>query len=51
MKLIGKAKSYNDECDEYNSRTYLYAHIAVNVREIDGKEIIQDILDIKSIQI
>lgn len=51
VKLIGKAKSYNDECDEYNSRTYLYAHIAVNVREIDGKEIIQEIMDIKKTQL
>ena len=51
VKLIGKAKSYNDECDEYNSRTYLYDHIAVNVREKDGKEIIQQIMDISKIQL
>lgn len=50
-RLIGKARSYNDECDEYGSRTYLYSHIAVNVRKVDGKEVIQKIMDIKSLQV
>lgn len=51
VKLIGKAKSFNTECDEYQSTTYLYDHIAVNVREIDGKEVIQQIMDISKIQL
>lgn len=50
-KLIGKAKSYNDECDEYSSRTYIYDHIAVNVRNINGKDVINKIMDIRSIQL
>ena len=51
VKLIGKARSHNDECDEYSSKTYIYSHIAVNVREKDGKEVIQKVMDIKSIQV
>ncbi len=50
-KLIGKAKSYNDECDEYSSRTYLYDHIAVNARKKNGKYVIRKIMDIRSIQL
>ena len=50
-KLIGKAKRYNDECDLYSSRTYIYPHIAVNVRKSGGRWIIHKIMDIKKIQL
>lgn len=51
VKLIGKAKRYNDECDEYSSRTYIYPHIAVNVRRKSGKWVIRKVMDIKAIQL
>ena len=50
-KLIGSTKKYQDECDQYMSRTYLYKNIAVNVREKDGKYVIRQILDRKSTQL
>ena len=51
-KLIGKSASYNDECDMYSSRTYLYKYIAVNVRQNEsGKWIINEIFDRKDLQI
>lgn len=50
-KLIGKAKRHNDECDEYSSITYIYPHIAVNVRRKDGRLVINEIMDIKKIQL
>ncbi len=49
VKLIGKAGSYNDECDELSSRTYMYKHVAVNVIEQDGVEIIQQIFKPKQL--
>ena len=51
-KLIGKASSYNDECDMYSSRTFLYKHIAVNAyRNSKGRWVINKIYDRKSLQI
>lgn len=50
-KLIGSTKKYNDECDQYSSRTYIYPHIAVNVRQKNGKWVIQNIYDVRKIQL
>ena len=49
VKLIGEARSYNDECDEQNSRTYMYARVAVNIIEQDGVEIIQQVFKPKQL--
>lgn len=51
VKLIGKADSFNTECDEYESTTYLYKHIAVNAYEIDGEMIIREVMDINKIRL